>query len=167
MSINDDKISRQTSLIERHSATVPRERTRRCTQPFSNDTHRGGRSEPAGAQEFAVATDRYLSRGRSTARASRIKRSAAEFNALHVGYFAVPPCAMVKVHAGARACACTHTRGRRSAGRLARSLAPFASRTSACVLLRGSSVRLRTRLALTSGKKNPSPLWRNEENTME
>jgi len=49
-----------------------------------------------------------LSRG-LTARVSRIKRPAAEFNALHVGYFAVPPCTTVKVHTGAHACACTHT----------------------------------------------------------
>lgn len=64
-------------------------------------------------------------------REPRGSNDSAEFNALHVGYFAVPLCAMVKVHAGARACACTHTRGR-PAGRLA----PFASRISACSLTR-------------------------------
>lgn len=32
---------------------------------------------------------------------SRIKPPRAEFNALHVGYFAVPPCTTVKVHTGA------------------------------------------------------------------
>lgn len=88
------------------------------SRTYTDDTHREGRSEPAGAatQEFAVATDRYLDP------LSRIKRPAAEFNALHVGYFAVPPCTTVKVHAGAHACACTHTRGQRSARRPAGSL---------------------------------------------
>lgn len=43
----------------------------------------------------AVATDRYLDSR------SRIKPPRAEFNALHVGYFAVPPCTTVKVHTGA------------------------------------------------------------------
>lgn len=48
------------------------------------------------SKEFAaVATDRYLDSR------SRIKPPRAEFNALHVGYFAVPPCTTVKVHTGA------------------------------------------------------------------
>lgn len=113
-----------------------------------------GRHDTWGAQEFAVATDRYLSLAdrRSTVRDSRIKRPAAEFNALHVGYFAVPPCTTVKVHAGAHACACTHTRGRRSAGRPAGLLhSPHVPQRSSYSTR--SYVCLHTRFALTSGRK--------------
>lgn len=61
---------------------------------------------------------------------ARIKRLAAEFNALHVGYFAVSPCT-VKVQAGAHAC--VRIRIHLEIGQAGR-FAPFASRASSCPL---------------------------------
>lgn len=83
---------------------------------------------------------------RVTARADQTA-GCVEFNALHVGYFAVPLCTTVKVHAGAHACACTHT----EIGQSALLYSPHAPRRPSVLLLE-SFVRSSIR-ADTSGKK--------------
>lgn len=116
------KFFRQTSSIERLDP-VSHDRIRvtrwrnRSRKILIEGAMRGARKRIR-----SVATDRYLdSLSFSLMDRARIKRlGRGEFNALHVGYFAVSPCT-VKVHADTYACACTHTFGDRS-GRSFRSI---------------------------------------------
>ena len=90
----------EISLIATWSSTARgRWRNRSRTIPVEKAMHgRWNALEgcPLCCRNFAaVAMDRYLDSR------SRIKPPRAEFNALHVGYFAVPPCTTVKVHTGA------------------------------------------------------------------
>lgn len=87
------------------------ERVTSMAQPLGRCPSKGPRNiQVDRAVEFAVATDRYLDS------LSRIKPLRVEFNALHVGYFAVPPCTTVKVHTGALPASVLHRMhtGRRS-----------------------------------------------------
>lgn len=105
LKINGGSETLSSNFIDRKTLTWP------DTEQFGGATALGRYS----SRRQREARNRICCCNESISRSSlidhaRIKRPAAEFNALHVGYFAVSPCT-VKVHAGAHACACTHTFG--------------------------------------------------------